>query len=82
MKVFICRSECFPFEMELPYSGEPSNKLVEIPDDLWLRWCRVDAEYGEIQDEIGDYYKEPELFWTTVLPPVTFQVCNSQENKK
>jgi len=50
MKVYVWKDDAYPV-----YGIDTEKEEVEIPDDLYKRYIKVEREYGEVQDELEKY---------------------------
>ncbi len=50
MKVYVWRDEAYPV-----YGIDTKREQVEIPDELYQRYIKVEKEYEEVQKELEMY---------------------------
>jgi len=54
MRVYVWKDEAYPvYGVDIDLSWH--EKSVEIPDDLYERWKKLEKEYAEVQEELAKY---------------------------
>jgi len=61
MKVVIVKDSAYPvyavFNLDDDVSGE-DGETIEIDNELYERYKSITKQYGEMQDELENFYKE------------------------